>query len=102
MNNFDEAKRLIVFKREHKKRHDKNDFEESKKINSEYYLPKSDQANDKIRNSAIISKPNTAFQRKDNLLANQKIRNSCITSIPESADEDIDRLKEFNDKKIKK
>ena len=102
MNNFDEAKRLIIFKREHKKRHDKNDFEESKRINSDYYSPKTDQANDKIRNSAIIPKPNTTFQRKDNLLGNQKIRNSCITTIPESADEDIDHLKEFTDKKIKK
>jgi hypothetical protein len=99
MNNFDEAKRLIIFKREHKKRHDKEDFEESKRINSEYYVSKSDPANDKIRNSAIIPKPNTAFQRKDNIAGALKKRNSCFTSIPESTDEDIDHLKEFKSNK---
>ena len=44
MNNFSEANRLIIFKREHKKRHDKEDFEESKRINSEYYVTKSSNA----------------------------------------------------------
>ena len=42
MNNFTEAKRLIIFKREHKKRHDKEGYEESKRINSEYYVTKSE------------------------------------------------------------
>ena len=110
MNNFSEAKRLIIFKREHKKRHDKEDFEESKRINSEYYLTKSTASNDndKARNSAVI--PNSNFnglQRKGNIAADRNkgketlkasLTYNKINSIKEVPEEDIDHLKQFNDK----
>ena len=83
MNNFTEAKRLITFKREHKKRHNKEDFEESKRINSEYYINKSggsnkENTNDKFRNSAITPKPN--FNNNINELKRKS--NLAIKSVP--------------------
>ena len=110
MNNFAEAKRLIIFKREHKKRHDKEDFEESKRINSEYYVTKSGNSStknnndDKFRNSAVT--PNNIsneLKRKSNIAgANKSIKSTGtfnkIDSIKELPEEDIDHLKKFNDK----
>ena len=102
MNNFTEAKRLITFKREHKKRHNKEDFEESKRINSEYYINKSggsnkENTNDKFRNSAITPKPNfnnniNELKRKSNLAI------KSVPSIKELPEEDVDHLKQFNEK----
>lgn len=111
MNNNIEAKRLTIFKREHQKRHHKEDFEESKRINSEYIVSKSSSSippaikdnNDKIRNSAIIPNNmnfNNELKRKGNIAANKNMKKS-ITShniIKEVPEEDIDHLKNFNDK----
>ena len=118
MNNFSEAKRLIIFKREHKKRHDKEDFEESKRINSEYYVTKSTSSNasndnDKGRNSAVIpnSNFNNSLQRKGNIAADRNkgkeafkasLTFNKINSIKEVPEEDIDHLKQFNDKEKEK
>jgi len=106
MNNFTEAKRLITFKREHKKRHNKEDFEESKRINSEYYINKSggsnkENTNDKFRNSAITPKPNfnnniNELKRKSNLAI------KSVPSIKELPEEDVDHLKQFNEKEKEK
>ena len=131
MNNFTEEKRLIIFKREHKKRHDKEDFEEQKRINSDFYITKSSSSSndydDKIRNSAIIPKGNFNFnnelQRKGNIAIDKnKINNQLqrksniaidknklkasatfnkIDSIKEEPEEDIDHLKNFNKEKEK-
>ena len=110
MNNFSEAKRLIIFKREHKKRHDKEDFEESKRINSEYYVSKSSNSstasgNDKLRNSAIIpNNVNNILRRKSNIAGNTnksfKSSNTFnnIDSIKELPEDDVDHLKKFNEK----
>ena len=116
MNNFSEAKRLIIFKREHKKRHDKEDFEESKRINSEYYVTKSSNASndsDKARNSAVIpnSNFNNSLQRKGNIAADRNKNKEAfkasltfnkINSIKEEPEEDIDHLKQFNEKEKEK
>ena len=116
MNNFSEAKRLIIFKREHKKRHDKEDFEESKRINSEYYVTKSSNASndsDKARNSAVIpnSNFNNSLQRKGNIAADRNKTKEAfkasltfnkINSIKEEPEEDIDHLKQFNEKEKEK
>ena len=110
MNNFSEAKRLIIFKREHKKRHDKEDFEESKRINSEYYVSKSSNSSvasgdDKLRNSAIIpNNVNNTLKRKSNIAGNTnksfKSSNTFnnIDSIKELPEDDVDHLKKFNEK----
>ena len=114
MNNFSEAKRLIIFKREHKKRHDKEGYEESKRINSEYYVTKSDSSNkantnDKFRNSAIIPKTNfnniNELKRKGNIAADKNFHSSKtistlnkVESIKELPEENNDYLKKFNDK----
>ena len=111
MNNITEEKRLITFKREHKKRHDKEDFEEQKRINSDFYLSKTSSTskdnNEKVRNSAIIPKGNfnNELQRKGNI-ANDRNKNKLkasatfnkIDSIKEVPEEDIDHLKKFNEK----
>ena len=107
MNNFTEANRLIIFKREHKKRHDKEDFEESKRINSEYYISKSSvnssskDNSEKIRNSAIIPN-NNELKRKGNIAGKNNLKQSTtfnkIDSIKEEPEEDIDHLKKFNEK----
>ena len=111
LNNFTEEKRLIVFKREHKKRHDKEDFEEQKRINSDFYLTKASSTpkenNEKVRNSAIIPKGNfnNELKRKGNM-ANDRNKNALkmsstfnkIDSIKEVPEEDVDHLKKFNDK----
>ena len=118
MNNFSEAKRLIIFKREHKKRHDKEDFEESKRINSEYYVTKSTSSNasndnDKARNSAVVpnSNFNNSLQRKGNIAADRNKTKEAfkasltfnkINSIKEEPEEDIDHLKQFNEKEKEK
>ena len=115
MNNFSEAKRLIIFKREHKKRHDKEDFEESKRINSEFYVTKSTSSNDndKTRNSAIIANSNfnNSLQRKGNIAADRNKTKEAfkasltfnkINSIKEEPEEDIDHLKQFNEKEKEK
>ncbi len=104
MNNFTEAKKLIIFKREHKKRHNKEDFEESKRINSEYYISQSggseENTDDKFRKSAITPKTNfnnniNELKRKSNLA----IKN--VPSIKELPEEDVDYLKKFNEKEKK-
>ena len=100
MNNFTKAKRLIIFKREHKKRHDKEDFEESKRINSKYYVTQNSNfsassADDKLRNSAI--KPNNIsneLKTKNNLAGTNKSFKTSITfnkidSIKEVPEEDV-------------
>ena len=105
MNNFVEAKRLIIFRREHKKRHEKKSKEESKGIINDF--SGSSNNNDNLRNSAIIPKSNfnsNLLQRKDNL-GDPKKRKSAVVgmnSIAELPEEDIDHLKQFNDKKNKK
>ena len=115
MNNITEEKRLITFKREHKKRHDKEDFEEQKRINSDFYLSKTSSTskdnNEKVRNSAIIPKGNfnNELQRKGNI-ANDRNKNKLkasatfnkIDSIKEVPEEDIDHLKKFNEKENEK
>ena len=104
MNNFTEAKKLIIFKREHKKRHNREDFEESKRINSEYYISQSggseENTDDKFRKSAITPKTNfnnniNELKRKSNLA----IKN--VPSIKELPEEDVDYLKKFNEKEKK-
>lgn len=101
-NNFEETKRLIIFKREHKKRHVKEDFEESKRINSDYYGTPSDNQ-DKFRNSAIIPKPkfNNELKRKSNIAGNKSFKTinsfNVIDSIKEKPEEQVDHLKIFND-----
>ena len=101
-NNFEEIKRLIIFKREHKKRHVKEDFEESKRINSDYYGTPSDNQ-DKFRNSAIIPKPkfNNELKRKSNIAGNKSFKSinsfNVIDSIKEKPEEQVDHLKIFND-----
>ena len=110
MNNFVEAKRLIIFRREHKKRHEKENNDESKRINSEFSVTSSGSSNnnDNFRNSAIIPKTNfqnNILQRKDNIGFDPKKRNSFLVGvnrIEEVPEEDIDHLKQFNDKKNKK
>ena len=111
MNNFTEERRLIIFKREHKKRHDKEDFEEQKRINSDFYLTKASSTpkenNEKVRNSAIIPKGNfnNELKRKGNM-ANDRNKNALkisstfnkIDSIKEVPEDDIDHLNKFNDK----
>lgn len=101
-NNFDEAKRLIIFKREHKKRHTKEDFEESKRINSDYYQASSD--NKDKRNSAIIPKPNFNYElkRKGNIAGNKTSLKTVSSfnkadSIKETPEESVDYLKVFNE-----
>lgn len=104
MNNFTEAKKLIIFKREHKKRHNREDFEESKRINSEYYISQSggseENTDDKFRHSAVTPKTNfnnniNELKRKSNLA----IKN--VPSIKELPEEDVDYLKKFNEKEKK-
>ena len=113
INNDNEAKKLTVFKREHQKRHNKEDFEESKRINSEYIVSKSSSSskvtpkdnNDKIRNSAIIPKNNNfnnELKRKGNIAANKNLKAAStfnkIKSIKEVPEEEVDHLKNFNNK----
>lgn len=107
-NNFDEAKRLIIFKKEHKKRHDKEDFEESKRINSDYYISqgsKDSNTNEKIRNSAITA---SELKRKDNIAGHKSteykrdLTYNKIDSIKEEPEEDVDHLKNFNEQENKK
>ena len=112
INNDNEAKKLTVFKREHQKRHNKEDFEESKRINSEYIVSKSSSSkvtpkdnNDKIRNSAIIPKNNNfnnELKRKGNIAANKNLKAAStfnkIKSIKEVPEEEVNHLKNFNDK----
>ena len=107
-NNFDEAKRLIIFKKEHKKRHDKEDFEESKRINSDYYISqgsKDSNTNEKIRNSAITA---SELKRKDNIAGHKSteykrdLTYNKINSIKEEPEEDVDHLKNFNEQENKK
>ena len=110
INNNSEAKKLTIFKREHQKRHNKEDFEESKRINSEYIVSKSafpstivsKDNNDKIRNSAIIPKNNNfnnELKRKGNLAANKNLKSvstfNKINSIKEEPEEELDPLKNF-------
>ena len=111
-NNFVEAKRLITFKKEHKKRHDKEDFEESKRINSDYYITQNNKdnsnavnTNEKVRNSAITA---SELKRKGNIAGHKlteykrDLTYKKIDSIKEVPEEDIDHLKKFNDEQDKK
>lgn len=105
MNNFNEAKRLIIFKREHKKRH-KEDNEESRRVNSEFNIakapPTNNSANDKVRNSAITPKPkfnSTNELRRTNAVIDKNKKIGKIEEIPE---EDVDHLKIFNEKEKEK
>ena len=105
MNNFNEAKRLIIFKREHKKRH-KEDNEESRRVNSEFNIskapPTNNNGNDKVRNSAITPMPkynSTNELRRTNAVVN---RNKKIGKIEEVPEEDVDHLKIFNEKEKEK
>ena len=103
MNNDNEAKKLTIFKREHQKRHNKEDFQESKRINSEYIVSKSSSSkttpkdnNDKIRNSAIIPKNNNfnnELKTKGNIAANKNLKAAStfnkiksIKEVPEEVD----------------
>ena len=105
MNNFNEAKRLIIFKREHKKRH-KEDNEESKRVNSDFNIskapPTNNSGNDKVRNSAITPKPkyNTTNElRRTNQIVD---KNKKIGKIEEVPEEDVDHLKIFNEQEKEK
>ena len=105
MNNLNEAKRLIIFKREHKKRH-KEDNEESRRVNSEFNIskapPTNNNGNDKVRNSAITPKPkfNTTNElRRTNQIVDKNRKIGKIEEIPE---EDVDHLKIFNEKEKEK
>ena len=104
MNNFNEAKRLIIFKREHKKRHKEDD--QSKRVNSDFNIsnapPTNNSGNDKVRNSAITPKPkyNTTNElRRTNAVVD---KNKKIDKIEEVPEEDIDHLKIFNEKEKEK
>ena len=105
MNNFTEAKKLIIFKREHKKRH-KEDNEESRRVNSEFNIsketPTNNSGNDKVRNSAITPKPkyNTTNElRRTNAVVNKNRKIGKIEEVPE---EDVDHLKIFNENEKEK
>ena len=64
INNFNETKRLIKYKKEYKKKHDKEEFEESKRVNCE----QNSNDNKRVYSSNQINSNEFGLKRKNNLI----------------------------------